>query len=99
LDLGDKTLQIYLTPGHTPGSICIHWPEVGLLVGGDLIFQGSFGRYDFPGGNLVQLKQSLYRMSALKGLDLILTGHGVSVVGKDNVSANFSEILRYFGGF
>jgi glyoxylase-like metal-dependent hydrolase (beta-lactamase superfamily II) len=95
LDLGDKTLQLYLTPGHTPGSLCIHWPETGLLISGDLIFKGSYGRTDFPGGNHNALFSSIKRISELADLKMILTGHGPSIVGKNSVESNFRDIFRY----
>jgi glyoxylase-like metal-dependent hydrolase (beta-lactamase superfamily II) len=94
--LSDKTLQIYLTPGHTPGGICIHWPEAGLLIGGDLVFRGSFGRTDFPGGNSGLLFDSIKRMRDLDNVELILTGHGPSIVGKANVASNYKDILSFF---
>jgi glyoxylase-like metal-dependent hydrolase (beta-lactamase superfamily II) len=96
LELGDKTLQLYLTPGHTPGSLCVHWPEAGILIGGDLVFKGGYGRTDFPGGDPEALFASLERISQLDGLETILTGHGPSIVGKTSVDANFREILGHF---
>jgi glyoxylase-like metal-dependent hydrolase (beta-lactamase superfamily II) len=96
LDLGNKTVQLYLTPGHTPGSLCVHWPEAGLLIGGDLVFKGGYGRTDFPGGDPEALLASLERISKLEGLEMILTGHGPSIVGKNSVESNFKEIFRFF---
>jgi glyoxylase-like metal-dependent hydrolase (beta-lactamase superfamily II) len=96
LDLGDITLQLYLTPGHTPGSLCFFLPKDGVLVGGDLIFNGGFGRTDFPGGDPQALLASLERISKLDGLEMILTGHGPSLVGKSSIESNFKEIFRFF---
>jgi glyoxylase-like metal-dependent hydrolase (beta-lactamase superfamily II) len=96
LDLGDKTLRLYLTPGHTPGSLCVHWPEKGSLVGGDLIFDRGYGRTDFPGGDSKELLASLERISQLDGLEMILTGHGPSLVSKAVIDRNFKEIFSYF---
>ncbi len=97
LDLGDKTLQLYLAPGHTPGSLCIHWPEARVLITGDVVFAQSVGRYDFTGGDYEALTASIQRLSALPEVELLLPGHGPSVVGADKVAANFKSVRAYFG--
>ncbi len=96
LDLGDKTVQIYLAPGHTPGSICIHWPEAKVLITGDVIFAQSVGRTDFPGGDHSALAASIDRLAQLPDVDLLLPGHGPSVVGAAKVAANFRAVKAYF---
>lgn len=96
LDLGDKTVQLYLAPGHTPGSLCLHWPEAGLLVTGDVLFAHSVGRSDFPGGDHLALGASIERLSALSGLEMILPGHGPSIIGADRVRANFQAVRSFF---
>ena len=55
-------------------------PEIETLICGDVIFRGSIGRVDLPGGNGQQLKQSIEKLSKLK-IDLILPGHGPSDSG------------------
>lgn len=46
--IGDLTLDVYLTPGHTPGHIVFHHPPSQFALVGDVLFQGSVGRTDFP---------------------------------------------------
>ena len=50
LKVGSKTFQIIHTPGHSPGSISIYWPEKKALFTGDVVFPMGVGRTDFPGG-------------------------------------------------
>lgn len=93
LNLGDKVLKLYLTPGHTPGSLCIHWPEAKVLITGDLIFARSYGRTDFEGGNHKAIISSIERMSQLEGVETLLPGHNSSVIGEKRVADNFRAVL------
>lgn len=96
LDLGDKTVQLYLCPGHSPGSLCIHYPEAKALITGDVIFAQSVGRSDFEGGDQRALGESIERLSQLPDVEMILPGHGPSVIGADKVAANFRSVRVYF---
>jgi hydroxyacylglutathione hydrolase len=49
--IGNLTLDVYHCPGHTPGHVVFHHPESKLAIVGDVLFQGSIGRTDFPMGN------------------------------------------------
>ncbi|MBT9159775.1 MAG: Hydroxyacylglutathione hydrolase GloC [Dehalococcoidia bacterium] len=102
LGQGDKklTLQIIHTPGHSPGSISIYAPENKALITGDLIFNGSVGRTDFPRGDSRMLKQSIEKLSELD-VEYLLPGHstgyGDIIRGKDKVAQNFAFIrMNYF---
>ena len=68
--------QILETPGHTPGSICLYWPEEKVLLSGDTLFCMGYGRTDLPGGNMGQLIESLERLFALPGDVHVYPGHG-----------------------
>ena len=96
LDLGDKTLELYLTPGHTPGSLCLCWPQAGLLITGDVIFAHSVGRTDFPGGDHSALADSIERLAGLSGLEMVLPGHGPAIIGADRIKANFKAVKTFF---
>jgi len=92
-------LQVILTPGHTPGSISLYWPDKKVLITGDLLFYGGVGRTDF-GGDGQQLKQSIERLSQLD-VEYVLPGHstefGAIVKGSDAVRQNFAAVrLNYF---
>ncbi len=72
-------LQVIHTPGHTPGSICLYENQKRILFSGDTVFsEGSFGRYDLPGGDLEALKKSVTRLSTLP-VDALYPGHGFPV--------------------
>lgn len=74
LSLGETTLHVLHTPGHTPGGVCYQTED--LLFSGDTLFCGSVGRTDLPGGSSSTLNTSLQRLSALKGEYVIYSGHG-----------------------
>lgn len=93
--IGETELQIYHTPGHSPGSVNIYWPEKKALVCGDLVFDSSFGRVDFPGGNGELLKKSIEKISKLD-IEILLPGHMGIITGKENVQRNFQMIKQYF---
>jgi glyoxylase-like metal-dependent hydrolase (beta-lactamase superfamily II) len=76
VEVGRLRLHAIHTPGHTPGSICLHLPEHDLLLSGDTLFAGSYGRYDLPGGDPRLLRDSLRRLAALPGRTRVLPGHG-----------------------
>jgi glyoxylase-like metal-dependent hydrolase (beta-lactamase superfamily II) len=65
------------TPGHTQGSICLHFAPLKLLVAGDTLFAGSIGRTDLPGGNSAQILDSIAsRLLSLPDETRVLPGHG-----------------------
>jgi hydroxyacylglutathione hydrolase len=59
LRVGDMKFQVIHAPGHSPGSICIYWPQGKTLITGDVIFYQGIGRTDLPGGNGQTLKESI----------------------------------------
>ncbi len=93
--VGDTELQIFHTPGHSPGSVCIYWAEKKTMVCGDLIFDSSFGRVDFPGGSPAKLKESIRKISKLD-IEILLPGHMGMITGKENVQKNFRLVEQYF---
>lgn len=74
LHLKNLKLKILYTPGHTPGSITILAGDC--LFTGDLIFRGSVGRTDLPGGSWENLTKSLRRILSLPDSLIIYPGHG-----------------------
>jgi len=95
LHLGEKIFQIYETPGHSPGSISIYWPERKVLFTGDLIFYGGIGRTDFVEGNSKLLMKSIERLTRLD-IEILLSGHGEMVRGRERVLQNFEFIRQNF---
>jgi len=92
LSLGKHRFEILLTPGHSPGSICIYWPRHKVLVAGDVVFMQGVGRTDLPGGDAAALKRSVDRLSKLD-VDLLVPGHGPALQGEDDIKANFRFVL------
>jgi glyoxylase-like metal-dependent hydrolase (beta-lactamase superfamily II) len=98
LAVGDIQLEVYHTPGHAPGAVCLHWPAERALFTGDLIFSGGLGRTDLPGGDGAQLKASIRRMADLEAAWL-LCGHGDVVSGAEAVRQNFEAVARTWFGY
>ncbi|MCX8045122.1 MAG: MBL fold metallo-hydrolase [Desulfobacterota bacterium] len=92
------TLQIIHTPGHSPGSICIYWPEKKVMATGDVVFSGSIGRTDFPGGSSSTLKKSIEKISTY-ACDYLLPGHNEVIEGAVEIKRNFDFIKRSFFSF
>ena len=84
-----------VTPGHSPGSICLYWPDRKVLFTGDVVFNQSIGRTDLPGGSSGDLKKSIIRLSKLD-VEYLLTGHGEMVTGREKVQENFHMIQDYW---
>jgi glyoxylase-like metal-dependent hydrolase (beta-lactamase superfamily II) len=95
LRLGKELFHVYQTPGHSPGSLSIYWPERKVLFTGDVIFYGGVGRTDFLEGNSKLLRESIDRISHLD-IELLLPGHGELVMGKEMILQNFEFIRQNF---
>ena len=75
--VGKLTFDVYHCPGHTPGHVVFHHPESKLALVGDVLFQGSVGRWDFAKGNQQQLFNSITtRLWPLGGETAFVPGHG-----------------------
>ena len=75
--LGELTFHVRHCPGHTPGHVVFHHPESKLAIVGDVLFQGSIGRTDFPRGNHQQLLDSIsQRLWPMGGDTAFVPGHG-----------------------
>ena len=73
---GDIDLQVLHTPGHTEGSVCLLSHEERVLLSGDTLFAGGWGRTDLPGGDHEAMIESLSRLSTLEDGLTVLPGHG-----------------------
>jgi glyoxylase-like metal-dependent hydrolase (beta-lactamase superfamily II) len=87
--------QVIHTPGHTQGSVCLHFSPLNLLVAGDTLFAGSIGRTDLPGGNSDQILDSIQsRLLALPPQTRVLPGHGpATTIGAEQKSNPFLRNL------
>lgn len=89
--LGTHTLNVRHCPGHTPGHVVFHSPEMNRAFVGDVLFAGSIGRTDFPQGNHQQLIDSITQRLWPMGDDTVfIPGHGPeSTFGRERMSNPF----------
>ena len=86
--------EVLYTPGHTPGSVCFHFPKLGkLLLAGDTLFMGSIGRTDLPGGDTNQIMTSIHtRLLTLDDDTQVIPGHGpVTTIGEERAGNPFLQ--------
>ncbi len=84
--------QCIETPGHTPGSCCILFPESKIMITGDTLFKGSCGRTDLPGGDALQLKESLQQLKQLPDDIRVYPGHGPdTTIGLERMTNYFMQ--------
>jgi glyoxylase-like metal-dependent hydrolase (beta-lactamase superfamily II) len=95
LSINGLEFKVFHTPGHSPGSVSLYWPQQKALFTGDLVFKEGVGRTDLPGGNGTQLKESIRRLSNLD-VEWLLSGHGDIVSGKAEVRRNFDQIEQFW---
>lgn len=95
---GGHDFQLFLTPGHSPGGICLYWPEGRLLATGDLYFPGTIGAFDLPGGRPRDMYDSVERMAALAGVETVICGHCPPIFGRENIQANYGRLRAEIAG-
>tara|TARA_B100000497_G_scaffold115648_1_gene139358 strand:+ start:353 stop:994 length:642 start_codon:yes stop_codon:yes gene_type:complete len=90
---GGSEFRIIHTPGHSPGSVCFRNDNEGYVISGDVLFQGSIGRTDLPGGDFNVLIRSINEHIINLAEDTIVySGHGpVTTVGQENISNPFLQ--------
>ncbi len=93
--LESSPAQVLHTPGHTQGSVCLHFVSLKLLVAGDTLFAGSIGRTDLPGGDFDQIIDSIQsRLLALPDETRVLPGHGPATsIGRERMSNPFLRTM------
>jgi glyoxylase-like metal-dependent hydrolase (beta-lactamase superfamily II) len=73
---GSIRLDVLHTPGHTEGSVCLLDRDGGVVLSGDTLFAGAFGRVDLPGSDPAAMAGSLARLATLDDGLAVLPGHG-----------------------
>jgi hydroxyacylglutathione hydrolase len=88
---GALTANIFHTPGHTEGSVCLYFPLEKKLIAGDTLFAGSIGRTDLPGGSMPKIMESLHgTVLALPDETVVVPGHGpLTTIGEERESNPF----------
>ena len=83
IEFGRDVLEVWETPGHTPGSISLYNKKAKVLFSGDLLFKEGVGRTDFSYSSFAELRRSLERVLLLPKDTLVYPGHGGEfVLGK-----------------
>jgi glyoxylase-like metal-dependent hydrolase (beta-lactamase superfamily II) len=77
--------QVLHTPGHTQGSVCLHFVPLKMVIAGDTLFARSIGRTDLPGGNYGQIIDSIHsRLLTLPDETRVIPGHGpATTIGEE----------------
>lgn len=85
IEVGNLKLDVLYTPGHAPGHVSFYLKGYDVLFDGDVLFQGSIGRTDLPGGNFTQLMDSIQSvLLPLPDETQVLSGHGpVTTIGAE----------------
>ncbi|MGI4833325.1 MAG: MBL fold metallo-hydrolase [Janthinobacterium lividum] len=93
IKLGESRLEVRFAPGHAPGHVVLYDQAGGQLVGGDVLFKGSIGRTDLPGGNHQLLLQSIEsELLTLPDDTVVYPGHGpATTVGAERRSNPFLQ--------
>jgi glyoxylase-like metal-dependent hydrolase (beta-lactamase superfamily II) len=83
--VADLNVTALHTPGHTEGSTCFYFERERVLFSGDVLFQGSTGRWDLPGGDREQMERSLERVMTLPQDTKVYPGHGAATTIADEL--------------
>lgn len=85
LVFGGIELNVLFTPGHAPGHVVFYNKENQFVINGDVLFNGSFGRVDLPGGDITILKESIFNtLFKLPEDTLVYCGHGpTTTIGQE----------------
>jgi len=88
ITVGELTLRVLHTPGHTPGHVTLYEPNEGAIFDGDVLFAQGVGRTDLPGGSYETLMRSINeQLMTLPDETLVYSGHGpATTIGRERVS-------------
>jgi hydroxyacylglutathione hydrolase len=94
LNFGNTSLDVVFLPGHAPGHVGFYHRKQKIMLSGDVLFDGSIGRTDLPGGDLNTLINSIHtRLFTLPDEVVVYPGHGpTTTVGKEKVSNPFCAL-------
>lgn len=94
LKFGDLELKVIFGPGHAVGHVAFYNEANNLLIGGDILFKGSFGRVDLPGGSMEVLKKTIFdRIFTLPENTVVYPGHGPTTTIGEEKRTNY--ILQF----
>ncbi|MDB5111665.1 MAG: fold hydrolase [Mucilaginibacter sp.] len=77
ISFGNTELSLLFTPGHSPAHLCFYDEKANYIIGGDVLFKGSIGRTDLPGGNFEQLLKNIEeKLFIMPDNCTVYPGHG-----------------------
>ncbi len=82
LEVGSLRFEVWHTPGHTPGSICLYEAAHAAIFTGDTLLRMSIGRTDEAGGNKLAMQKAIERLSQLPDETRVYPGHGLATTIK-----------------
>lgn len=89
IKLGAQSWKCILCPGHSPGSLCFYNEQEGILIGGDVLFNGSIGRTDLPGGDHDSLLRNIReKLFSLDPQTIVYPGHGEPTTIRHELETN-----------
>jgi hydroxyacylglutathione hydrolase len=89
ISIGEDELHILFTPGHSPGHVSFYSKENKFIISGDVLFQGSIGRTDLPGGDFTVLENSIKtKLYTLPADTIVHPGHGDTTTIGDEIKEN-----------
>jgi glyoxylase-like metal-dependent hydrolase (beta-lactamase superfamily II) len=94
VQFGNSSLEVFFTPGHAPGHVVLVNQSQNICIGGDVLFDGSIGRTDLPGGDFDTLIQSIHeKLFVLADETVVYSGHGgTTTIGKEKLSNPFCAL-------
>jgi hydroxyacylglutathione hydrolase len=95
INIGNDAMEIRFTPGHSPGSVAFYYEPGNFVIGGDVLFNGSVGRTDLPGGDFDTLFQSIQtQFFTLPDDTKVYSGHGpVTTIGLEKMNNPFVKVF------
>jgi len=89
ITIGDDELKVLFTPGHSPGHVSYYSKENKFILSGDVLFEGSVGRTDLPGGDFAILQETIKtRLYTLPEDTVVYSGHGNTTTIGDEMKSN-----------
>jgi len=89
ISIGDDELEIFFTPGHSPGSISFYNKDAKFIVSGDVLFRSGIGRTDLPGGDFDTLVESIRnKLFTLPDDVIVYSGHGPETTISEEKTTN-----------
>jgi len=90
ITFGSITFEVIFGPGHAPGHVAFYNAANAVILSGDILFKGSFGRTDLPGGSMEVLKKTIHeRMFTLPENTVVYSGHGPETTIGAEIKGNY----------